>query len=206
MIYIVGLGPGSEEYILPIAVKTLNKCEKIIGFKRALESLHFIEKEKYEVKSINDILTFLHKNQEPSLNIAVVASGDPCFYGITDFIKRNYKVDLKVIPGLSSFQYLCAKGAISWNGAYVGSMHGREENFIETVKNHELSLWLTDKKNSPKVLMRKLMDNAMKCQVIIGENLSYEEERIVQGEAQDFIEEEFSDLCVVVIKNEIHKG
>ena len=33
MIYIVGLGPGHEDYILPKAIKTLEKCHIVVGFK-----------------------------------------------------------------------------------------------------------------------------------------------------------------------------
>ena len=40
MIYIVGLGPGHEDYILPKAIKTLAKCHIVVGFKRALDSLN----------------------------------------------------------------------------------------------------------------------------------------------------------------------
>ena len=43
MLYIVGIGPGHKEYILPKAVNILNKCNVILGFSRAIESIDYIE-------------------------------------------------------------------------------------------------------------------------------------------------------------------
>ena len=38
---------------------------------------------------------------------------------------------------------------MAWNNAFLGSLHGREEDFIENVKRSKISIWLTDKKNNP---------------------------------------------------------
>ncbi|HBL06503.1 MAG TPA: precorrin-6y C5,15-methyltransferase (decarboxylating) subunit CbiE, partial [Clostridium sp.] len=56
MIYVVGLGPGSKEYILPKAVETLENSDMLVGFSRALESVNFINTERVAVKSLSDIL------------------------------------------------------------------------------------------------------------------------------------------------------
>ncbi len=50
LISIVGIGPGSREYILPKAVEVLSESQIILGFKRALKSLNFIKKKKYVLK------------------------------------------------------------------------------------------------------------------------------------------------------------
>ena len=36
MVYIVGLGPGNKDYILPKAIDVLNKSDEIIGFRRLI--------------------------------------------------------------------------------------------------------------------------------------------------------------------------
>ena len=36
MVYIVGIGPGSPKYIIPLAVETMEKVDVIIGFERAI--------------------------------------------------------------------------------------------------------------------------------------------------------------------------
>lgn len=39
MVYIVGLGPGNKDYILPKAIDTLKKSNVIIGFSRLINDL-----------------------------------------------------------------------------------------------------------------------------------------------------------------------
>lgn len=205
MVYIVGLGPGSREYMLVKAIETLDKSDVIIGFKRAMESIAFIKSEnKVVVKTLKEILDIINNSEDKI--ISIIASGDPCFYGISDYINRNYNGKLTIVPGISSFQYLMSKLNKSWQGAYLGSLHGREENFIEKVKTHEISILLTDKVNSPKKICETLFKENLLVNVYIGENLSYDDERILIGEPKKFIHSEFEDLAVVVIENEIYKG
>lgn len=198
-VYIVGLGPGSEKYILPEAVRTLENSHIIIGFKRAINSINFINVNKKIATSLNEILDTIKQN--PDKNISVAASGDPCFYGITNFIKDNLTNSPVVIPGLSSFQYLMSKLSMPWQGAFLGSMHGREEEFINNVKNNQISIWLTDKKNTPDKLCVDLVNNKIKAKVYVGENLSYEDEKITIGQADKIMKKTFSNLAVVVIES-----
>lgn len=202
MIFIVGIGPGSREYILPAAKNALKNCEYIIGFSRAINSLSHIEGNKIIIESLSETLSFIEANSKS--NIALAASGDPCFYGITDYIKRNFNGELKIIPGLSSFQYMTAKLNISWQNAYLGSLHGREEELIEAVRGNKLSIWLTDKVNCPSIICKRLVDAGILGDAFVGENLSYEDEKITKGNFQDIASKVFSPLSVLIIisKNE----
>ncbi|AYE33222.1 precorrin-6y C5,15-methyltransferase (decarboxylating) subunit CbiE [Clostridium septicum] len=198
MIYIVGLGPGNIEYIMPKAVTILKKSKIILGFSRAIDSLDFIENKKRKVKTLREIIDFIKESKEE--DISVVASGDPTFYGISDYIGKNYKGDLKVIPGLSSFQYLTCKVNKSWSNAYTGSLHGREDDFIKKVKENSVSIWLTDNKNTPNSLCKSLIENNVSSKVIVGENLSYEDERIFYDTPNNLLEKEFSNLSIVIVE------
>lgn len=204
MVKILGLGPGHEDYIVPKVIKVLKKSDYIIGFERAifsLESLSYLnlkgEKLKI-VKSLKEIISFLNENKYSE--ISIVASGDPTFYGITNYIEKNYSGEIAVVPGISSFQYLTCKLNKPWNNSFVGSMHGREENFIEIVKKNKLSIWLTDKKNTPIKLSKNLMENSIECTVYVGENLSYENEKITNGSPKEICENYFGDLSVMIIE------
>lgn len=199
VLYIVGIGPGSKEYILPKAVEMLGKCDVILGFSRAIKSVDYIKNGKVIISSLEKALSILNKYKD--IDVAIVASGDPTFYGITNYLKDNYQGDIEVIPGISSFQYLTAKLNMSWNNAFVGSLHGREEDFIKNIRNNEISIWLTDKKNNPSKLCTDIINKSIKCNVIVGENLSYEDEVITQGEPSKFIGNEYSDLSILIIEN-----
>lgn len=201
MVYIVGLGPGSKEYMLLKAIAVLENSELIIGFSRALESIDFIKTRKIETKNLREILNLININEDKK--ISVLASGDPAFYGISDYIRQNYNGNIEIIPGISSFQYLMAKLNKSWQHSYFGSLHGREEDFINKVKANKVSIWLTDKINSPNAICKRLEKEKVAVMVYVGENLSYKDERILYGTPEQLADEKFSDLSVVVIENEI---
>lgn len=201
MIYIVGIGPGNPKYIIPLAVETMEKVDVIVGFERAVESIPKINVEKVIVKTLKDIMDFITINS--NRNIAIIASGDPCFYGIASYIKINFIGKVEIVPGISSFQYLMCKLQKPWQNAYLGSMHGRQEEFIEIVLKNEMSVWLTDKSNSPHELCRKLYENNIKALVYVGEELSYMEERIIKGTVEEIMKQTFNDLCVVVVENRV---
>lgn len=198
MLFIVGIGPGSSDYILPKAVQVLKSSDVILGFERALESIDFDYDKKKIVKSLKEVICYARENMDK--NISIVASGDPCFYGITDFINRSYSGETKVVPGISSFQYLTSKLNKSWQGSYLSSLHGREEDFIQRVKENSVSIWLTDKINTPGFICNKLIGSKLNTVVYIGENLSYPDEKITVGAPEKFIDMSFSDLCVVIIE------
>lgn len=198
MLYIVGLGPGSKDYILPKAVQVLENSDMVLGFQRALSSIDFLYIKKHVVKSLEEIISYSEDNMDK--NISVVASGDPCFYGITDFINKNYKGCFRVVPGISSFQYLCAKLNKSWQGSFLGSLHGREEGFLERVKENNISIWLTDKTHTPGFICSCLSQAKLKTVVYVGENLSYQDEKITIGEPEKFINTNFNELNVVIIE------
>lgn len=208
MVYIVGLGPGNRDYILKKAIDILNKSDVIIGFERLIKNLDFVYKEKIVMKSLKETLDYINKyslNNELSKeekNIALVASGDPTFFGISEYIRKNYLGNIEVIPGISSFQYLTTRLNKSWSTAFIGSVHGRNENFIEHIKENRLSIWLTDNKNNSTYLCRLLNESNINCKVIIGEYLSYENERILEGKPVEFINTNFSDMAILIVENE----
>ena len=201
MVYIVGLGPGNKDYILPKAIDTLKKSNVIIGFSRLINDLDFINTNKIVMSSLRETLEYIQQNGQDNI-ISLVASGDPTFFGISEYIKKNYPGNIVVIPGLSSFQYLTTKLNKSWSYAFTGSVHARNENFIDKVKQNKLSIWLTDNKNNAAHLCKLLIEHNINCSVIIGEYLSYENERILEGKPEEFINVDFSDMSILVVENE----
>ena len=107
-------------------------------------SLKHIREDIKTIEKVVHIDKLLEKHEE----ILILASGDPCFYGIVEYLKRkNIKIE-RIMPGLSSFQYMMAKLGISWQGANFLSLHGRMES-LETVKENKISIILIDKDNTP---------------------------------------------------------
>lgn len=186
---------------MPKALEIMKKSHIIIGFKRALDSLEFIENKKIYISKLSDVDKYIHEKQNQDCDISIAASGDPTFYGITNYIKSKTDLEIIVIPGISSFQYLTCKLGMPWNNAYLGSLHGRREQFLDIIHEHKLSIWLTDKDNNPAILCKILYEAGINCKVIIGEDLSYENEIISIGIPEEFLSKTCSSLNIFIVEN-----
>ena len=114
-IKVLGIGPGSKDYILPEVIKECESCDMLIGGRRHLEEFKHLNKETRvitkELKALVDEMKILKESK----TLGVIVSGDPGYYSFLDYLKRNFERDeLEVIPGISSLQYLFAKGVLSW--------------------------------------------------------------------------------------------
>jgi cobalt-precorrin-7 (C5)-methyltransferase len=62
--------------------------------------------------------------------VVVLASGDPLFYGIGKRLVAEFGIEqVRIIPGISAVQYLCAKTGIDMNDIWLTSSHGRDVDF-----------------------------------------------------------------------------
>ncbi|MCQ1528350.1 precorrin-6y C5,15-methyltransferase (decarboxylating) subunit CbiE [Lutispora saccharofermentans] len=196
-VIIAGIGPGNPDYLTMEVKKAIEEAEHIIAFGRAGESLKSLEKEFIKVKRVDEVIDYIGRHKDALL----LASGDPCFYGITDFLKAKSIAIERILPGISSFQYMMTKLKKSWQGAQFLSLHGREED-MERAKNNRLSIILTDDKNTPSQISQRLKALGAKGRIYAGYNLSYDDERIIEAEIGENFED-ISPLAVVVVEDEM---
>jgi len=196
MIYLVGMGPGHSDYLTQKAIQVIKEVDKCVAFGRISETARQITHHVTTVNKLEDIV----KNLKHKGEVALLASGDACFFGILDFLKSKQVHIDQVIPGITSFQYMMNRLQISWQGAACYSLHGRNQNYYE-ILNSELSIILTDKQNSPAVISRKLSEHGGKGKIYVGFNLSYENEVILEKEIGDPIPD-VSSLATIIVEIE----
>lgn len=197
MLTIVGVGPGNPKYLTLEALETIKNGKNILAFERVGKALEDINKNIITIKRVDDLLVYLNKDEDTIL----LASGDPNFYGIVEFIKKKDIHIKRVVPGLSSFQYLMAKLQKSWEGAKFISLHGRGDS-LENIIQYPLSIILTDKKHNPAYISKRLKDMGLVGKIYIGFNLSHEDEIILEKNIGEEIDD-ISPLAVVVIENDM---
>jgi cobalt-precorrin-7 (C5)-methyltransferase len=197
MITVVGIGPGDPRYLTFDARQSIEKGDCVVAFGRVADSLKSIRQDFVIVGTVKEVLDLAKEHED----VVILASGDPCFYGILEFLKnKGIKVD-NVVPGISSFQYMMTKLNKSWSGASFISLHGRCES-LSKIKDSSLTIILTDKENTPSKISHRLYEMGVRGKLYAGFNLSYEDELIVQKNVGDDIED-LSPLAVVVIENEM---
>lgn len=207
MIYLIGMGPGNKENLTIEALDILKDSSRLISFGRIGETAQELGLQVQKVSRIAEIKEVLKNNQQgedKDIKISILASGDPCFYGILEYLKRE-QIDInRVIPGVSSIQYMMSKLQISWHNANLVSFHGREEEREEKIQRiiiSPLSIILTDKTNTPDNISKLLKSRNMQGKIYAGFDLSYSDEEIVEVDiGKDIINK--SSLAVVVIESE----
>ncbi|MGL5312746.1 MAG: cobalt-precorrin-7 (C(5))-methyltransferase [Peptostreptococcaceae bacterium] len=201
MINIIGLGPGNTDYITKLGENLIQKSDVVIGGKRNLESIKDFKGEKIELASnLKEIVEYINNNKEKQ--ISVIASGDPFIYGIGRYLSKNIdNKDLNVVSGISSLQYIFSKIYVDMNDLYITSSHGKTPDF-DYVLSHKKVCMVTDTLIGPKEICREILDRNLDRTVIVGENLSYDNEKITIGRPKEILEVESFDMCVVVILEE----
>lgn len=182
MIKIVGIGPGSKEYILPIAKKEIENAKILVGGRRALADFAQNFQKKFPItKDIDAVLDFIKKAPE---DIVVMVSGDPGYYSLLDRIRKNFSNDeILVIPGLSSVQVAFARLNLPWHNAKLLSFHGRVPKKEDLAFEEEKILGiLTDGIYNSKKIAEILIDFGWNknANISIFERLSYEDEKITK--------------------------
>ncbi|AZO95930.1 precorrin-6y C5,15-methyltransferase (decarboxylating) subunit CbiE [Halocella sp. SP3-1] len=204
-IYVLGIGPGHRDYLLKITKDIIASSDVLIAGKRALEMFAELDKEKIlitaELEKVRDYILANYQKKR----ISVLVSGDPGLYSMMNYLKKEIAQELlEIIPGISSLQLASARIKLNWDDLKISSLHGKDdrEKFLREVRTNDKVGLFTDDKFSPNQICSFLLKQGIaNKEVIVFENLSYPEERIVRGSLQELTEYSFAKLTVMVILN-----
>lgn len=183
MIHVIGIGPSGDDWLTQEARKVKDAADVLLGSERQLEAMMPYSGRGIVYTGLRDLLDQLNSHKD--LNCAVLASGDPSFYGIAKYLMGQLGSDaIKIIPGISSVQYLFAAAKICMNDVYMTSAHGRVLNFDLLTQLSKAAI-LTDEKNTPATIAKSYLELGLCPQMVIGEHLGYPNEKITQDSAQN---------------------
>ena len=195
---IVGAGPGNADYILPKAKHIVDTAGYVFVDHRYLS---LVSHERREAFGKISEMPGKVKEKLEECNVAVVVSGDPLFYSLTKLLTAYIPMEyIDIIPGISSTNYLAAKCRRTTENAAFLSSHGREtsmEEVLLALKSGRDVYMLCDGRHGPDWLARELCRRGLpEIPMAAGSRLSYEDEYIQEGKAEDFAELTFDSLCV----------
>jgi len=214
-INIVGVGPGSPDYVTPAARKAVAQAEVVIGAQRSLNL--FASEVKGETmvltaKNLHDALKHAAESVKSGKNVALLSTGDPGFSGLLHTVLKSGLVstaEVNVVPGVSSIQACAARLAISWDDAclftfHEGNVTAEEKNKLAAcLKNGKDAMLLPDSRAfSPKEIASFLIKAGIdkKTPVYVCENITLENENITPSTLEKVSGQTFGLLCVMVIK------
>ena len=205
-INVVGLGPGNIKYLSTSGIECIKEAEIIVGSTRQLSDLKTIISEKQEIYTLGklaELIAYLKENIDRK--ITIIVSGDTGYYSLVPYLSKNLSKDiLNIIPNISSYQYLFSKLGENWQNFRLASVHGREFDYVKNIDDKDIAglVLLTDDIQNPYEVSKNLYNSGVRnLTVIVGENLSYDNEKITILEIEDYekLNRKF-DMNVLVLK------
>lgn len=204
-LYVLGVGPGSPDYLTPAVIKAARRCDLLVGGSRNLALFSHLGLESIEIKGKLQPVFDQVQEVMTERQVGFLVSGDAGLYSIMPLIKREFGSQvLEVYPGISAAQYMFARIGMSWQDARFISVHGRKiDQLVPVVQDNAVVAVFTDKLNSPALICRTLLESGLQGRLVyVGENLSYGDEIIRAGRPEDFLELDSSPVNMVVIADE----
>ena len=198
MLTVVGMGPAGLSLMTPAARDAVERADALVGGKRHLQAFPAFGGETFVLgANIPELLAWVEARQEKK--VVIVASGDPLFYGIGSRMVAHFGIArVRVIPGISAVQYLCARAGIDMNDMWLTSSHGRAVSF-DALAAHRKVAMVTDGRCGPREIAAQLTARGKGHRwMVIGENLAMENERI-HWLPVSAVEDEYEMNAVVIL-------
>lgn len=196
-ISVIGLDGGP---LSPGAVGLLEAAALVAGGRRHLEDLAVAPGRAVVLEG--DLSAALSRIEAEGGPVAVLASGDPGFFGITRLLGERFgAANLRVLPAVSSVALAFARAGISWDDAVTVSAHGREpRRAVNVCRSHPKVAVLTSPDFGPAELAGAL--EGLGRTFIVAERLGAPDERVFRGEVGSVAGEGWEDPNVVLVVDE----
>ena len=184
-LYIVGIGPGNPDYVVPKGLSLIKHATVLVGSERSLEDF----KEPGQITyPVTGKLSWLSEQIERELHdhdVVVMVSGDTGYYSLLPYLKKKFPTTrIDVVPGISSMTFAFARLNEVWHDADLMSFHGRQPAPEKLVYEAGKKMgFLTDPEYNPAHIARILIDAGWpkETRAAALERLSYDDEKIVDS-------------------------
>lgn len=201
-ISLVGIGMGAEKTLTLEGKKALNEAELLIGAKRMTEAVQKPGQMVLHEYRSEKIVEYIREHPKYR-TVAIALSGDVGFYSGAKKLIDQLNGNVEVICGISSVVYFMSKIGLSWDDAKIVSAHGRNCNLISLIRHNPKVFSILGTEDGVAVLASRLVYYGMgDVTLYVGENLSYENEKIFHDKAANLTEYRGDALSVVTACNE----
>ena len=218
VVYAVGVGPGSPNYVTETVKKIILDSDIIIGYKYTLNTISALihNKEVREITMENQEKTYQKISRELGDRVLVVPFTGDVNFSESEVVDRLIEIfgDVEIVPGISSVQVAASKAKIPLDKSKTITMHistSIEDKKIELQKalidGYNVVLvprpWPKDPKKHfmPSEISKYLKQNGFdtsEMKVYVFEALTTENEVSFEGMVDQLEDKEFSDLSVMV--------
>ena len=187
-LHIIGLGVSEQADLSVDAKRALASADIVIGSDRQLKVVTHLLADSVELLTLPKLSELKQWiTERPDKTFAIMASGDPLYYGIGRWFKQHFsgawaQNKLHYYPAISSIQAACHRLGMALQDVEVLSLHGRPLAKLKTrLRAQQPVLILTDKHSSPSAIAELCINTGFNnAHLTILEGLGYPNEKITQ--------------------------
>ena len=200
-VVLAGIGMGNADTRTLGLNAALQEADCVIGARRMLESVNTAGKRTFTAVAARDIARIIR--EENARRFLVLLSGDTGFYsGAKGLVSELNDMDVTILPGISSLQYLCAKLARPWEDVRPVSLHGRDCDLVREVRVNPALFALLGGEDGANRALERLADAGLgHLSAAVGERLGYPEERVTRGAVSELLGGQYDSLSVLLVEN-----
>jgi len=201
---VVGIGDDGPAGLGETARSRIERADLLIGGRRHLAMFPAHSGERWTVTRDVGTLADSLDAEIGHRRAVVLASGDPCHYGIGPLLAtRLGRERIEIIPHPSAASLAFARLGLAWQDARVVSAHGRPlEEAVRKARGAAKLCLLTDDENTPAMVAKSLLEAGLyDTEAWVFEHLGGVSERQIDGLLSWLAEQTFAALNVLVIPN-----
>ena len=212
-VYVVGVGPGSPEYVTEKAKQVIENSDIIIGYKHSLDAIRNMldgkDVRQITLKSQEQVYADVSKNLG-NKTCSITFTGDPDF-SESEIVDRLIQIfgDVEIIPGISSIQVAASKSKVPIDKSVLitfhitGSIEREKQMLLQAIRDNRNVIMLPRPWDfMPVQIAQFLQENGIdtsKFNIDIYEFLTLSNERVSKSRLNSIEDRNYSDLCVMVI-------
>ena len=198
---LLGIGMGSIGTLTLEGREAVRSANLIVGARRMVDAVRLPGQDfLYEYRS-REIAAYLAEHPEYT-KVVVALSGDVGFYSGAKKLVELLGPETKMICGISSVVYFMSKIGLSWDDAKIVSAHGKTCNLISLIRENRKVFAILGTNDGVRNLAEKLTFYGMGDVILhVGENLSYDNEKILSKQAKELVSYKGDPLSVICAYN-----
>ena len=194
---LLGIGMGSPKTLTQEGQEAVRNADLIVGAKRMVDAVRLSGQDVFYEYRSKEIAEYLIAHPEYT-KVVVALSGDVGFYSGAKKLAELLGPDTEMICGISSVVYFMSKIGLSWDDAKIVSAHGKTCNLISLIRTNRKVFAILGTGDGVRKLAEKLTFYGMGDVILhVGENLSYDNEKILAKPARELVSYEGDPLSVV---------
>ncbi len=202
-VLVVGVGDDGPAGLPSSILARVEQADLLFGGRRHLELFPAGASERVVIAGgLDDVLRRIESAASECGQVVVLASGDPCYFGIGPHLASRLGRDrVEIVPHVSSVALAFARLGVAWQDATVVSAHGRPlDAAIRAARGAGKLAVLTDEVNTPAAMACALLAaGAEDSPAWVFEHLGGERESMLESTLSELAGRAFAPLNVLVV-------